>query len=388
MTPNDKPGAYESLLRDDIDPSRVRENWLGVVERRARRKQLRAITRSLAVLLLCASAGTFAWLRSRDPAPIALANGAPVVLAAMDAPSGERIVTFDDASSITLGAGSRVAPRVNEHGTFALELERGVARFEVTPGGDRRWSVRAEDVLVEVVGTGFSVERRDGGFVRVAVWHGRVRVVAPSRFHGERFLGAGEELTLPGADSRSSEDAHADAGASPVAGHAAPSAAVPHTTSSAEAPRPRAPAAVRSEDRPRVLPAPVLPLAFDAAETMALADAARRAGRIDEAAALYERVAEEPSSGARAGLAALIRARLELHSRGRADDALVWTDRARALGLSGALEESWLVLRVDSMARAGMHERARREAQRYVERFPEGPLAGAMRERASSPASP
>ena len=99
------------------------------------------------------------------------------------------------------------------------------------------------------------------------------------------------------------------------------------------------------------------------------ADALRGLERFSEAADAYDAV--EPPDG-RAAFAA---ARLRVNALGDVEGALRSLDRAP----SSALDERVVGLRVRLLRRSGRHVEALREAERYLERWPEGGLASWMR---------
>lgn len=84
----------------------------------------------------------------------------------------------------------------SSNGAITIALRAGSVDCEVAPRGDRPpFVVRAGEVAVTVVGTGFRVERSaSGDQVRVAVRHGRVRVDA---IGGSVSVAAGEDWSGP-----------------------------------------------------------------------------------------------------------------------------------------------------------------------------------------------
>ncbi|MGE0792531.1 MAG: FecR family protein [Sandaracinaceae bacterium] len=108
---------------------------------------------------------------------------------------------FDDASAITLADDGALGMRQTP-GEVWLELERGRARFDVTPHGPRRWTVHAGAMIVRVVGTSFTVTH-DGGAASVVVHRGVVEVEVSARtrrlYAGERF-GIGDGVASAGTE--------------------------------------------------------------------------------------------------------------------------------------------------------------------------------------------
>jgi len=127
----------------------------------------------------------------------------------LTAPGSEtwHVVTADESSLIELedaeirvAAHSSVKVEVEPAGEAKVDLERGAVECNVEPrAGRRRFSVRAGDVVVSVVGTRFTVARRDSG-VHVAVARGVVLVRADGASYR---VGAGE--AWPAAVARASD---------------------------------------------------------------------------------------------------------------------------------------------------------------------------------------
>jgi tetratricopeptide (TPR) repeat protein len=108
------------------------------------------------------------------------------------------------------------------------------------------------------------------------------------------------------------------------------------------------------------------------ARALAEADAARRAGRPEEAAGLLERALIGRTDGEEAAAVAftLGRVRLaDLHDPAAAADAFA---RARALAPGGELSEDALAREVLAADAAGLRKRARRLADEYLTSYPEG----------------
>ncbi|WP_428669677.1 FecR family protein [Reyranella sp.] len=105
-----------------------------------------------------------------------------------------RDVTLEDGSLIHLDAGSAIA--VNYGATRReVSLLAGRAFFEVVPGADRPFVVRADDVTVTVTGTAFEVRAAADGLA-VSVRSGTVEVEADRDGRPARRLTAGERLAI------------------------------------------------------------------------------------------------------------------------------------------------------------------------------------------------
>lgn len=83
-------------------------------------------------------------------------------------------IVLSDGSQITLGAKSEIKTRIGELGRQA-ELIRGEAFFDIAKDRTTPFSVKADEVLIEVVGTQFNVLKRYKS-VNVSVLEGRVNV--------------------------------------------------------------------------------------------------------------------------------------------------------------------------------------------------------------------
>lgn len=98
----------------------------------------------------------------------------------LSALSDPRRITLADGSSLTLDAHTR-AKLVAARSATTCRVELGTVTFDVTPQGNRQFSVIAGRVEVRVVGTRFSVARDSAGLVEVRVSHGIVRAQVPER---------------------------------------------------------------------------------------------------------------------------------------------------------------------------------------------------------------
>ena len=347
------PRPIGTGLLDRCDEAQVARIWRGVSGRRAARAARRSLLRAglvgMGVTATAAVLLTVWHLRSgATPGPIAMLDAAPVPGWLRVGPRSTRSVRFDDGSSLTLAAGAQLRTIENSGRRFSVELTCGRARFEVKPGGPRRWTVEAGLATVSVVGTVFDVERSEGG-VRIAVERGRVEVRGPKARLSR--LRAGEELSFTPAVDRRSRNRPSEPPAS------LPSAAVPAASR-------RAP----TQMVPRQAQAPMPPAAetwFDAA------DAARREGRFDEALAALKK-AVEGSDDAGAAIAAFTRARLELDSLHRPADAAKDLELALTRGLPAALAEEARARLVEAYDQAHRSEEARAAASDYMRHHPAG----------------
>ncbi|HMI91794.1 MAG TPA: FecR family protein [Polyangiales bacterium] len=282
-------------------------------------------------------------------------------------------LSLDDGSQVELGRAARLEVLENSSRRFATRLRAGRGEFDVVPGGSRSWSIACGDVTVDVVGTQFAIERSQRG-VRVEVSRGVVRVSAPGMTGGAQRLTAGETVYVPAAIER--------ALIAPTPEH---SAAASQAPAAVDGDGVATPAAVRALEPTAVPPAPAsapdvrtpsdrgahgTPPAASADLWLRQADAARRAGRDEEAKALLERIVQRARGRPHAALAALTLARLVMADEpARAAAALAAV--AAAHNPEG-LREDIAARLVEAYARAGQRDRAREAAAGYARAFPRG----------------
>lgn len=258
----------------------------------------------------------------------------------------------------------------------AVALEAGPARFEVDKrdlaGGERAFRVAAGQVLVEVLGTVFTVDRSQPGRVLVAVEEGTVRV-AWGEGAGSRLLHAGDRGEF------------ADDGAGELSAPASEPGSEPPTAGTARLPA--APSgAWRELARAGHYGAAYLALQRDRRalrddpnDLMLAADVARLSRHPEDAVAPLQRLMAKYPRDDRAAPAAFLLGRLLLESLGRAPEAATAFARAHALSPGGPLAEDALAREVQALLRAGDVARARVRAGDYLARFPAGVRAHEMR---------
>ncbi len=418
-TPEVRPlGAELSSVPTEAEVHRM---WQSLRERPAP-SRVRPVGIALAFSAVVVALALVFWLRFEPAGPL-LAQGAqlPSTLVSADE---TKLLELSDGSRITLDLGGRIDVLGNDKRTFVTTLRRGTAHFEVEPGGPRRWVVEAGLVSVEVVGTGFTVERTDDE-VTVSVDHGIVLV--RGEFPGsERRLTAGQSLVARGQVRRAAEPSPAQrqapqgVGADPastsstgaesrgvvaavaapseaaggpaaVAFGAAPSAAVstsmPGSNASGSsvsgssvsgssvsgaAVRANGNAASGTRSAADVEPRDVRAVSKDPVdEALHAADEARRTGDVDRAAELYAVAASKAGAGdPRRGMAALSYART---SKNPARAAALLEASLDSMS-PGLVEPAWAHL-AESHGRAGHLQEARASAKRYIERYPTHPRA-------------
>jgi len=346
------PDPIGRALHVEVDELRLARGWRAI-EAKRRRASLATAT----VVLAAAAALLLLWPASRGAAPDgalrARSGGGVGAVIAQD-------LTLDDGSSIDVADGAELAVVTNDAARFTVALRTGRGRFSVAPGGPRRWRVDAGDVSVEVVGTVFGVAREASGAVRVDVERGAVVVRSERVPGGSARLTAGERLVVPPVEP------------APTAPWGSAGAGRPERARHPPAPEPSSPAPRERRTARRAAPSPPSPAAppEDAEALLAAADAARRAGRIDDALALLDRASAREGEPT-AAVASLTRGRLLL-DRGRAAEAASDLERALRQGLPVALTEPTRARLVEARARAGDADGARDAAEIYRAAYPDG----------------
>ena len=314
-----------------------------------------------------------------------------------------RQLRLADGSSVALlDTRTDVAVESVEAHLVALHLREGHARFEVSARAERVFRVRTAEVTVEVLGTIFDVEQREGR-TRVSVTRGRVAVIWAEQ---RDVLVAGDERLFP---PLASAPPHA------AANDSVPSKLAPATLDAARrAPTPLSAqtslaGAAKTRRSPRALPHdepsegtsatswrdhaeggdfksafPLIPKT-DTMETMSVsdlmlaADAARLSGHPRAALPFLGRVIDAFPEDARAPLAAFTLGGVLMHQLGLPREAEAAYGTARATTQSVALQQDALARQVEAASRAGDEALARKLAQEYLDQYPEGRRVNAVR---------
>ena len=342
-------------------------------------------------------------------------------------------VQFSDGTRIDLAAGARmsvVAP--GPHGA-RLRVDEGAAHFSVMHLPHAAWSVEAGPYVVEVTGTVFDVRWSSADeIVEVRLRSGSVRVSGPMLTE-HATLRPGQHLTAHLATRELRIDENGGTSVAPVLAVPPPGAAPPEKTASPDAAAPReisalpapppiearspaeAPAAAatrpsapaRAVRKPTRLVASVDSRAHtdwapqrwservsagdakgvvaeavahgidsavtdaEAAELVALADAARYAGRTYLAERVLRAQRTRFPGTAAAGAAAFFLGRLA-DDRGAAADGLGWYRRYLTEEPQGAYAAEALGREMIGVARLSGRPAARELAREYLNRFPDG----------------
>jgi len=370
---------------DGLDEAKVAELWASIgVRRRARvrrRRFLSAVGAVAAVAMLAAGL-----LPPRQRAPVATASlpvppavKGPLHLATgvmpetLSAPSGAaQRFALDDGSVVELAPGGRLDIRANTGSAFTAHLD-GSATFDVMPAGPRRWSIVADLVIVDVIGTRFTIteNRTSRAKVateeRVAVDHGIVLVRGDSVPGRLRRLVDGESIVVSSGPSLTDPSPPSTALPSVSATPPSPSHAAPswHALASGG----NYDAAYRQLGREGI--------AHESSgasvdDLLVLADVARLSAHGAEAVEPLSRVVNEHSTDARAPVAAFTLGRLELDTLAHPALAGSAFARAIALGLPEGLMEDAYARLVEADAKAGDFVAARAARDAYARRYPQG----------------
>ena len=284
------------------------------------------------------------------------------ILAAMTAapatpPLTVKLLTFKDGSRAELsGSVSQLKVERDAKRHVDLRLLAGHARFEVVPNRKRSFEIQAGAVRVRVIGTSFSMARVSEQ-TRVSVDKGLVQVFWSG---GKAELAAGESGVFPpGSGEPADSSAAARAGSAPEWRRLAQSGEYKGAYSALNA----APSSVREVPE----------------ELMLAADVARLSGNPARAVPYLRTVSERFSRDPRAPVAAFTLGRVLLENMGNAASAATAFRRARTLSPGGPLAMDAWAREVESLRRSGRAEQASELAQKYLDQFPNGRHAGAMR---------
>jgi transmembrane sensor len=354
-----EPSRLGDHLEPALSPARLARNR-AAIEARLATGRSRWWSAALVGGTLAAAAAvvTVAWPPA-ETAPTALGSTVwPVSTGARVAAADEATtVTLDDGSVVALEPHTSVRGAARSAGDIALEVEHGEAHFDVAHDDARTFRVVSGDVEVRVIGTAFSVAR-EAGRVNVVVARGRVEV---RRGGVTSVLGPGDRW---GGDEWVSDD-ETDVEPAPVAPEPA--------GEEASLSRPRARDIGRSlarepADDGRAEGAD----AEDARALFSAAQAARRGGRPDHAAALFAELVAQHPDDPRAGLAAFELGRIRLDVMHDTRGSIEALERALALSPRGGFREDALARLVVLYDRTGAHARCREARSRYLADHPDG----------------
>jgi transmembrane sensor len=258
-------------------------------------------------------------------------------------------VAYADGSRSWLHEEADMRVMLDTPSEVQVEQRSGRVRYEIEPRRERRFQVHAQGVTVTVLGTIFDVKVVDDQ-VEVRVERGRVQISQGTRAF---VLEAGEQARVSATKAVPERAAPVEERVEP-----APDAPLPEST-------------VQTE--PDVQSGGGGSPPIDAKSLLAQADAARGAGRLDDAAQSLRRLITSHPRDPRATIALFTLGQVE-RQRGHHAEAARAFERC-GTGLRGdALAEA-----AAAWQAAGDGARARQAAQRYLATFPDGVHAGRMR---------
>ncbi len=368
------PNMIRDILPDAHDEARTTRNWEGIFWRRqrfarAKRPWLLACAGGFAVALTA----FIGWIARAPEGPARLTvhggDAIPEIIA-------DRVL-LSDGSRVEISSGGRLELLENGPDRIRWWLREGRAEFDVTPDGPRRWVIETHLITVEVLGTVFSVEESEHD-VRVRVERGIVLVRGERVPEGMRRLVRGDEITVPIHDDSVSV-AHDDADEQVGSQLDVPLLDEPSSDAPNGDPTSRQrQSSLEHVERPPTIETPRPNLDVPEIEVVSVrerfhrADTLRAQGRLDEAVALLDAIANDVGASSERGLAMLTLARIELDPRDRPAIAANAFARAVALGLPAVLEDDARARRVEALARIPDLLAARAAAEEYHRFHPEG----------------
>lgn len=362
-----KPRDIAKYISVDVSSTRLNRIWAAVAARLPVETRLRWWPRVAVAAALTLGVVLLTWrvtLRSRPQFPLQQA----IFETAGDASSVELI----DGSRLELAARTRLEWTPGDARSLAVRLMHGSVVCDLVSRRDRKFSVFAADVQVQVTGTRFTVsynpkfERVD-----VAVQRGSVSVTTASGSEPGRRLAAGERWSV----NRGSSN--------PVDAQA-----IALTTASASPPAPDS----SSQANPAVdeVQAPgsgghgeaAVPVVQDFPSARSLLDqgnAARRTGDARGAANAYQTLLTKFPRDPRAGLAAFELGRLRMGPLADIPGAVRAFQSAIALSPGSAIKEDSMAHLVEAYAASGQTAQCVSARVAYLDGYPNGVHAGRVR---------
>jgi ferric-dicitrate binding protein FerR (iron transport regulator) len=326
-------------------PERDRSARLGLERRAEKRRTATKLGAALAALaLVVAGAGAVVHWRAQGPTE-----------AASLAPSAVPASAAVEAVTVTRLSSDTVLEPMPDHNGRGFELRAGGARFSAPHDAEHPFVVIASDVVVEDVGTTFTVQYLASDRLEVFVEQGRVKVRAQG---AETEIAAGGRLELAVAPLLPEKPSRPQSG--PAVSSWRPLAEKGQYDEAHTALKKAGPDAVRDET----------------GDLLLAADVARLGGYPAEAVPYLTRVVRAHSRDPRSGLASFTLGRVLLDELGRPGEAADAFARARAAG--GPLAEDALAREVEAASRAGDITRSRELAREYQALYPKGRRAKAV----------
>ena len=342
--PESPAAAAARSLEVPWGPERSEHNLARVHARRERQNRLVKLGGGASVLV--AAAALLFVMFGKPPAAPTQAATPLVTPHAVKSPK----TTFSDGSIARVSDGGELVVKLATAEHIESVLALGAADFEVTKHPERDFVVLAGPVRVRVVGTHFRVER-SGERTRVSVSEGKVEV---QEGETRSYLEAGESRFFPSLPPVAKEEPRPSAG---------PSA------------RTRFLELARGGDYKaayQVMSQSPSAVGSSAEDLMLAADAARLSNHPEQAVSFLRRVTSEHPADSRAPLSAFTLGRVLLSQLARPGEAAEAFALARRLRPSGSLAEDALAREAEARGAAGGAAQARKLAEQYVARYPQG----------------
>ena len=310
--------------------------------------------------------------------------------------SASTALRFSEGSSIVLDKGSRLRVLSTESNGARVLIESGRADVAIAHRGTRkaRWRFEAGPVAVAVTGTKFRVdwnpkdltfgiELSEGSVIvsgdclpgpRTVTGGGSLRLSCPRSGGAGRTIAAATPAIEE--DEMESEAVEAPARAAAPARRETKLAHADSETWQALVAAGHYGDGLRAAERAgfsRVC------RTADAAELLALADAARLSGRTARAVEALMVLRQRFPGSLNAATAAFALGRVAFERRGDYGDAARWFATYLDEQPSGPLMGDAVGRLMEARHRGGERAAARRDAEHYLQRFPEGPYAGTAR---------
>jgi transmembrane sensor len=346
------PEPLGSLLQQDASEEELQRIWRAVQRQRTRKSAPGAPLLLVVAVLSSLALAAFGWWWPPTKAGGPLRDEGGRALLLIEG-SSRRSTALSDGSRIQLWVHSALEVLENDGDTFVCALRRGQARFDVVPGGPRRWRVEVGAVAIEVVGTRFRVDRRDDRVI-VEVEQGTVLVRGENVRDGVQKLQSRARLEVPLTRPPNVEAQRA----------AIPAGRTNSATSAAkESDTAKESDAARLGDASA--PAPGIDL-------LTLADRQRRDGDLKGAIQTLKLAVERAPDNTRAATAAFILGKLLLDGTGQPVEAQAAFRACLNRSPPSAIAEDAMARLVEAQSRSGARDAALATAREYQMRYPNG----------------
>ncbi len=347
------------------DEARLDREWNGILDGLADHGRKRVVRTVGAVAAACVlvAGGFLAYLSFMPAEQTAFHDGARAMAKSLTLPDGTE-VNMDERADIQVSSASREAVRI--------DMTRGRVRFNVPKVKGRKFTVGAGNILVEVVGTRFTVavlERGKEARVEVSVNEGAVRI---------HDLDQGTEVALESGRTWSSVFKEAKAL------HARPSEIEPEVADEVLSDEDNSPEKAIASKKHRG--ASVKPREEDVddeipGDLFKRAQQANLSGDPQKAAALFDEFVMNHQVDSRSPVAAFQLGRLRMDALGDIPGALRAFDMAIKLGPGYPFIEDVEARRVEALERLGQTARCRSAKQAYLAKYPSGVHMGSVERR-------